>query len=108
MSEKPRVRLPKEAKKGEIIQIKTLFTHPMETGQRKDADGKTIPRKIINKFTAEFNGKPVFTCKLETGMAANPFIEFRARVDEAGTFKFSWVDDDGSVVTAEEAIAMKG
>jgi sulfur-oxidizing protein SoxZ len=108
MSEKPRIRLPKEAQKGEIIQVKTLFTHPMESGQRKEADGKTIPRKIINKFTAEFNGKPVFTCKMETGMAANPFIEFRTRIDEAGKFTFSWVDDDGTVVKAEESIALKG
>ena len=51
MAEKPRLKLPKEAKKGEVIEIKTLMPHIMELGQRKDKDGKTIPRKIINKFT---------------------------------------------------------
>ena len=61
MAEKPRLKLPKEAKKGEVIEIKTLLPHIMESGQRKDKDGKTIPRKIINKFACEFNGKPVFS-----------------------------------------------
>jgi len=60
MAEKPRIKLPTDAKKGEVIEIKTLIAHPMETGLRKDQDGKVIPRKIINKFTCEFNGKPVF------------------------------------------------
>ena len=76
MAEKPRLKLPKEAKKGEVIEIKTLLPHIMESGQRKDKDGKTIPRKIINKFACEFNGKPVFTANLEPAIAANPYMQF--------------------------------
>ena len=104
---KPRIKLPKEAAKGEIVQIKTLIAHPMESGQRKDASGKLIPRKIINRFVCEFNGKPVFEAHLETAISANPYIEFYARVDEAGAFNFTWVDDDNVVVTAQEHIALK-
>ena len=107
MADKPLIKLPKEAKKGEIIQIKTLVSHLMESGQRKDAQGKPIARKIINKFTCEFNGRPVFSCALEPAISANPYIQFDARIDEEGTFKFAWTDDDGSVVTAEEKIALK-
>ena len=107
MADKPRIKLPKEAKKGEIIQIKTLVSHLMESGQRKDAQGKPIARKIINKFTCEFNGRPVFSCALEPAISANPYIQFDARIDEEGTFKFAWTDDDVSVVTAEEKIALK-
>ena len=103
----PRVRVPATAKAGELIEIKTLISHEMESGQRKDAQGKPIPRKIINKFTCEFNGRPVFSCALEPAISANPFIQFDARIDEEGTFKFAWTDDDGSVVTAEEKIALK-
>ena len=106
MAEKPRLKLPKEAKKGEIIEIKTLIPHVMESGQRKDKDGKTIPRKIINKFTAEFNGKPVFSADIDPAVAANPYLQFNAKVEESGTFKFSWTDDDGSVITAEEKITV--
>lgn len=106
MAEKPRLKVPKEAKKGEVIEIKTLLSHVMETGQRKDAAGNLIPRKIINKFTAEFNGKPVFSADLEPAIAANPYLQFTAKVDESGTFKFTWTDDDGTVTTAEENITV--
>ena len=106
MADKPRLKLPKQAKKGEIIQIKTLVQHPMETGLRKDPDGKLIPRKIINKFTCTFNGEPVFSADLEPAIAANPYLEFTAKVDESGTFKFTWVDDDGTVTTTEESITV--
>ena len=107
MADRPRIKLPKEAAKGEIIQIKTLVSHIMESGQRKDAQGKTIPRKIINNFSCEFNGKPIFAVGLEPAISANPYIQFNARVEEEGTFKFAWTDDDGTVVTAEEKIAIK-
>ena len=106
MADKPRIKLPKDAKKGEVIEIKTLVSHIMESGQRKDRDGKTIPRKIINKFTCEFNGKPVFTANIEPAVAANPYLSFKAKVEESGTFKFSWTDDDGTVTTAEEKITV--
>lgn len=106
MAEKPRLKLPKEAKKGEVIQIKTLLSHIMESGQRKDKDGKIIPRKIINKFICEFNGKPVFTANLEPAIAANPYLQFNAKVEQSGTFKFTWTDDDGTVTTAEETITV--
>ncbi len=101
---KPRVKVPKSAKAGETIVIKTLISHEMESGQRKDKDGNVIPRKIINKFTCEFNGAPVFSCDIDPAVSANPYFEFRAKVAESGTFKFTWVDDDGSVYTDEAAI----
>lgn len=104
---KPRVKVPAEAKAGEIITIKTLISHEMESGQRKDKDGKPIPRKIINKFTCEFNGKPVFDCKIDPAVSANPYIEFSAKVTESGTFKFAWVDDDGTIYASENQIAVK-
>jgi sulfur-oxidizing protein SoxZ len=106
MAEKPRLKVPKEARKGEVIEIKTLMSHVMETGLRKDAAGNIIPRKIINKFTCEFNGKPVFSADLEPAIAANPFLQFTAKLEESGTFKFIWVDDDGTVTTEEEKITV--
>ncbi len=104
MADKPRIKLPSEARKGEVIEIKTLIAHPMETGLRKDSDGKLIPRKIINKFTCDFNGRPVFSVDLEPGIAANPYLRFTALVEESGAFRFAWFDDDGTVITADEEI----
>lgn len=94
---KPRVRVPKTATKDEVITIKTLISHPMESGQRKDKDGKIVPRSIINRFTAEFNGEVVVDAALEPAISTNPYIEFDAKVPASGEFKFTWYDDDGSV-----------
>ncbi len=106
MADKPRLRVPSEAKKGDVVQIKTLVSHPMETGFRKDEKGKVIPREIINSFVCTFNGKPIFRAKLEPAIAANPYLEFTAKVEESGTFTFAWTDDNGTVTTAEAAIAV--
>jgi sulfur-oxidizing protein SoxZ len=102
---KPRIKLDKkEVKKGETIEVKTLVSHIMESGQRKDKDGKPIPRKIINKFTCEFNGALVFGCDLEPAISANPYFQFKLRPEESGTLKFTWMDDDGSKIEATEAV----
>jgi len=101
------VKVPKTAAAGEVITIKTLISHDMESGQRKDSEGNTIPRKIINKFTCDFNGQTVFSCDIDPAISANPYFEFNAKVAESGTFKFTWVDDDGSVYEAEEKIEVK-
>jgi sulfur-oxidizing protein SoxZ len=92
----PRVRVPANAKKGELIEIKTLISHEMESGQRKDSAGKTIPRRIINKFTASFNGKVVFEADWYTAVSANPYQSFFYKAAESGEFKFVWKDDNGS------------
>ena len=106
MANAPRIKMPAEAKKGEVIEIRTLISHVMETGLRRDEGGKPVPRKIINRFTCEFNGKPVFAVDLETAIAANPYVKFTARLEQSGTFRFAWFDDDGTVTTADEKITV--
>jgi sulfur-oxidizing protein SoxZ len=103
---KPRVRVPKTAAAGETITIKTLISHPMESGQRKDSEGKLVPRQIINRFTCEFGGEMVIDVALEPAVSANPYFEFEARVPASGEFKFTWLDDDGSVYEAVETITV--
>jgi len=75
----PRVRVPTQAKPGELIEIKTLISHEMESGQRKDAAGKVVPRKIINKFTAAFNGKTVFEADWNPRSRPIPISRFSTR-----------------------------
>jgi sulfur-oxidizing protein SoxZ len=106
MPDKPRIKVPKEAKKGEVIEIKTLLAHPMESGLRKDEAGALVPRKIINRFTCEFNGTLAFACDLEPAIAANPYLQFTVRVAQSGTFRFTWIDDDGTAITADESITV--
>jgi sulfur-oxidizing protein SoxZ len=107
MASKPRVKVPKTAAKDEVITIKTLISHEMESGQRKDDDGNTIPRKIINSFKCEFNGQTVFACDIDPAISANPYFEFNAKVPESGTFVFTWVDDDGSEYTTDASIEIE-
>ena len=102
---KPRVKVPKSASAGEVVTIKTLISHKMESGQRKDGDGNIIPRSIINRFTCDFNGQNVIDVTLEPAISTNPYFQFEATVPEAGEFKFTWYDDDGSVY--EEAKSIK-
>ena len=103
---KPRVKVPKTASAGDTITIKTLISHKMESGQRKDDDGNVIPRSIINRFTADFNGQNVIDVTLEPAISTNPFFEFEAVVPESGEFKFTWYDDDGDVYEESKKITV--
>ncbi len=101
---KPRIRLPEQAKVGEIIEVKTLISHVMETGQRKEADGKPIPRSIINSFSAKYAGAEEFSAELHPGISANPYIAFFMRVPGPGEFEFTWVDDAGVKVVETQKL----
>ena len=93
---RPRIKLPESAKVGDIIEVKTLITHVMETGHRKDKDGKPIPRDILNTFIAKFGDAEVFRAELGSGISANPFMAFKLSVPGPGTFEFAWIDDNGT------------
>lgn len=93
----PRVRVPAAAKPGDVIEIKTLISHDMETGQRKDSEGNLVPRRIINKFEASVDGKVVFSAEWHPSVSANPYQSFFLRVNETKKIDFAWTDDDGSV-----------
>ena len=103
----PRVRVPKTADKGEVIEIKTLISHPMESGQRKDRKtGELIPRKIINKFVCTYNGNEVFSADLHPAISANPYMSFFVKIEDSGEFEFTWVDDDGSTYSKKSQITV--
>ncbi|MBX9757451.1 MAG: thiosulfate oxidation carrier complex protein SoxZ [Beijerinckiaceae bacterium] len=102
----PRVRVPAKAKAGELIEIRTLISHEMESGQRRDSTGKTVPRKIINRFTAAFNGKTVFEADWHPAISGNPYQAFFYRASESGEFRFTWKDDDGSEYTTTARMAV--
>jgi sulfur-oxidizing protein SoxZ len=101
---KTRIKVPATATKGQIIEIKTLTEHPMESGQRKNAEGKQIPRKILNRLVCTFGGKPVFEARMQPAISSNPYMAFFARVEESGTFEFTWTDDDGTTFTEKAEI----
>lgn len=104
---KPRVKVPKKAKAGDVIQIKTLIAHKMETGLRKNKKtGKLIPRRIIQDFVAKFNGKEVFRANLHGGISANPYIAFFTKVGKSGEFEFTWTEDTGKKWSTKKSITV--
>ena len=103
----PRIRFPAQAKRGDLIEIKTLIAHDMESGFRKDASGQIVPRKILKAFTAAFNGKTVFEADWNPSISANPFQSFFYRAAESGEFTFTWLDDDGTQYSAKGRLAIE-
>jgi len=99
MSAKSRIRLPDQATIGEVIEIKTLIAHPMETGTRRNSDGTLVPRLLLHTFETKFAGQEVFRATLHTGTAANPFISFFMKVAGPGEFEFTWIEDGGVKTT---------
>ena len=104
---KPRIKLDKkEARKGDIVEVKALVSHVMESGQRRDNAGNTVPRKILNKFVCTVNGKQVFAADFEPAVSANPYIQFKFKATESGPVVLTWTDDDGSTIVGEEKITV--
>jgi sulfur-oxidizing protein SoxZ len=101
------VNVPPKAKRGQVIEIKTLISHVMETGYRRNETGVAIPRDIINLFVCTYNGTEIFRADLHQAIAANPFISFFTVATESGTVEFHWTDDNGQVETASAKIAVE-
>jgi sulfur-oxidizing protein SoxZ len=106
MSTKPRIKLPSPIKVGDVIEVKTLISHVMETGYRKGADGNLVPRSIIHTFTATFGGKQVVKVDLSSGVSANPYISFKFKVPAAGDLELTWIDDAGKSVVEKVPVAV--
>ena len=102
----PRIEVPATVAKGEIFSVKTLISHPMETGLRHDDQGGVIPRKIINKFVCRYGGVEVFSVDLHESVAANPFIEFFLRATDSGSLEFIWEEDGGGVFRLEHQLVV--
>lgn len=92
------INFPPKARKGDVIEIRTLLSHPMETGFRPDSYGRLIPRDIVNRFECLFNGEPVFACDLFSAISANPFMAFTMTATQSGELVFRWKDDTGAVM----------
>ena len=101
---KPRVKVPKSAEVGDVVTIKTLLSHPMESGQRKDKKtGEIIPQDIVNYFSASFNGETFFEVDVDPAVSTNPYIEFTLKVPGPGTVSFLWkTDNDGDFDTEKK------
>jgi sulfur-oxidizing protein SoxZ len=95
----PRIRLPRSASRGEVVEIRTLIDHPMVTGLSSPA-----PRDMLDRFEARMNGETVFTFEFDNGSSANPYIVFFVRVEETSSFEFVWTHEDGTEFSSDGEI----
>jgi sulfur-oxidizing protein SoxZ len=93
------IHAPTTARKGEVVEIRTLIAHPMETGYRAGSDGRTLPRDIIRRFSCRYNNELVFSAELYPAIAANPYIAFHLVASASGTISLSWDGDNGFAQT---------
>lgn len=100
------VNVPKTAKRGEIIEIRAMIQHVMETGYREGPNGVPIPRNIIKRFVCKYAGEEVFSAELFPAIAANPYMAFSAVAAESGTITFEWTDDKGETQSTSAEIAV--
>jgi sulfur-oxidizing protein SoxZ len=100
------INVPAQAKRGEVIEIKTLIAHAMETGYRRNQLGVALPRDIIQLFVCDYNGAEIFRAELHPAIAANPFISFSTVATESGTLEFRWTGDNGYSVTESARISV--
>lgn len=89
------INVPRNPRRGEIIEIRTMISHSMETGYRPGSDGRVLPRDIIQRFTCRYNGELVFSAELYPAIAANPSISFHTVAVASGTLTFQWEGDKG-------------
>lgn len=101
-----RVQVPATAKKGEVIEVRIAIQHPMETGFRFDADGRAVPKNVVNQVVCRYNGAEVFRAELGSGIAANPYLQFSTVAQASGTFVFEWLDDSGVRGTESASITV--
>ena len=101
------INVPRKAKRGDIIEIKTLISHVMETGYRTTQTGEVIPRDIITLFTCDYDGEEIFRAELHPAISANPFITFHTVATASGTLTFRWTGDNGYSVTETATIAVE-
>jgi sulfur-oxidizing protein SoxZ len=94
------INIPDTAAPGEIVEIKILIQHPMETGFRTGLDGTLVPRDIIESLACLYLGEEVFRADLYPAITANPFLGFHLRADTTGDVEFIWTDNAG--VTSRE------
>ena len=100
------ITLPPSPQRGEVIEIRTLIAHPMETGFRSGAEGQMLPRDIIRRFSCRYDGELVFSAELFPAIAANPYLAFHTVALVSGTLAFTWEGDNGFLQTETVALTV--
>ena len=102
----PRLRVPAHARPGEVIEVRTLFDHPMETGLRHDTS-PAPPRDMLARLEVRRDNTPIFAADLHNGTAANPFHVFWIRMDATATLTLTWTDEHGRTASTSARVVVE-
>lgn len=94
-AKRARLKVPAQARRGEIIEIRLLLEHPMENGFRRDALGRAIPKNVIHTLRVSYDGREILRAEFGSGIAANPYLAFFTRATASGSIDVNWIDDAG-------------
>lgn len=97
MATRALIQAPSSARAGDVVQVRTLVQHAMETGYRVDADGQPLPRDLIRRLEAHFDGELILAAELHAAISANPFFAFYFRLPRSGVLTLRWQGDNGFV-----------
>jgi sulfur-oxidizing protein SoxZ len=95
MAANARITVPATISRGETFEVRIQIRHPMETGYRADDSGRAIARNVIRELTCRYAGEPVFSARMSSGIAANPYLRFFVTARSSGELAFDWIDDAG-------------
>lgn len=101
----PRIRIPRSARAGEVIEIRTLMEHPMETGLRHDG-ARAVARDMLTRLQVRMNGETLLVAEFQNGTSANPYHVFFVRIERSSSFDFTWTDERGRTARAEARVAV--
>lgn len=101
----PRIRVPRSARVGEVIEVRMLMEHPMETGLRHDG-GRLVPRDMLDRVTLRVNGAIAFSAELRNGTSPNPYHVLFLRLDRTSELEFAWTDDRGRMARAQARVTV--
>ncbi len=100
------ITVPRNARRGDVVELRTLIAHPMESGFRVDSLGRTQARDILRRFSCRLDGELVFSAELHPAIAANPVIVFHLLATQSGRLSFTWEGDNGFAQTETAALVV--
>jgi sulfur-oxidizing protein SoxZ len=103
-----RVQVPESVRRGEAFEVRVLVQHPMETGFRRDMNGRAIPLNVLDQLSCRYGGREVFRAKLGSGIAANPYIAFYVLAEASGPMLIEWSDDKGDKGSFTATVSVAG
>jgi sulfur-oxidizing protein SoxZ len=101
-----RLEVPAQTRKGEAVPVRIIIKHPMETGFRRDDEGRVVPKNVVSRFVCRYNGEEVFRAELGSGISVNPLLHFYTLATESGEIECAWTDDSGEQGSARAPITV--